>query len=102
MDSNHDEPLIASIDPESDHHIEIGEMKMVTVGEHRLAVIRTTDGVHALDNACPHQGYGLVTGELGLDADGDPAVTCQWHNWKFRVRDGVCTLGEENVASHEV
>lgn len=75
-----------------------GSMRMASVGERRIAVIRTADGaVHALDNACPHQGYGLVTGAL----DGD-VVTCQWHNWKFRVTDGRCLLGEEDVACHQV
>ena len=34
--------------------------------------------------------------------DGDALVTCLWHNWKFRASDGVCVLGEENVAVHTV
>ena len=75
----------------------IGEMKLAKVGEHRVAVIRTASGVHALDNACPHQGYGLVTGVLTGET-----VVCKWHNWKFDVRTGECTQGEENVACHPV
>ena len=67
----------------------IGSTKMTTVGERRVVVIRTASGFHALDNACPHQGYGLATGSL----DGE-LLTCQWHNWKFRVSDGTCVLGE--------
>lgn len=74
-----------------------GDMKLARVGEHRIAVIRTASGIHALDNACPHQGYGLVTGSL----DGE-LVTCQWHNWKFRASDGRCILGEEDVPCHQV
>ena len=74
-----------------------GEMRMAKVGDHRVAVVRTASGVHAVDNACPHQGYGLVTGSL----DGE-LLTCQWHNWKFRVDTGECVLGEENVACHPV
>lgn len=74
-----------------------GDMSLARVGERRVAVIRTATGVHALDNACPHQGYGLVTGSL----DGE-LLTCQWHNWKFRVSDGACMIGEENVACHQV
>ena len=74
-----------------------GEMKMAKVGERRIAVIRTASGIHALDNACPHQGYGLVTGAL----DGE-LLTCQWHNWKFRVDTGECVMGEENVPCHPV
>ena len=74
-----------------------GTMKMATVGERRIAVIHTPSGIHALDNACPHQGYGLVTGALD-----DELVTCQWHNWKFDARDGSCVMGEEGVACHAV
>lgn len=75
----------------------IGDMKMKSVGEHRIAVIRTPSGIHALDNACPHQGYGLVTGSL----DGE-LLTCQWHNWKFDASTGRCIMGEEDVACHHV
>ena len=39
-------------------------MTMATVGDHPIALIRTSKGVVALDNACPHQGYGLTTGSL--------------------------------------
>ncbi len=75
----------------------VGAMKMARVGDHRIVVAHTEAGVFALDNACPHQGYGLVTGAL----DGD-LITCQWHNWKFCVVDGTCEVGEEDVRSHPV
>ncbi|MGI9604897.1 MAG: Rieske 2Fe-2S domain-containing protein [Acidimicrobiales bacterium] len=77
--------------------IDENSMRMAKVGEHRVAVIRTASGVHAIDNACPHQGYGLVTGAL----EGD-LVTCQWHNWKYDVTTGHCVMGEEDVACHAV
>jgi nitrite reductase/ring-hydroxylating ferredoxin subunit len=74
-----------------------GTMKMATVGTRRIVVIRTASGLHALDNACPHQGYGMATGAL----DGE-LITCQWHNWKFDVRDGSCVRGEEAIPCHAV
>jgi nitrite reductase/ring-hydroxylating ferredoxin subunit len=77
--------------------LDVGSMKMVRVGGTPVALIRTEAGVHAIDNACPHQGYGLVTGDL---ADG--VVTCQWHNWKFDAATGTCLVGEEDVACHRV
>ena len=61
------------------------------------ACVRTSDGVFALDHACPHEGYGLTQGTL----DGN-LLTCAWHNWKFRVDDGSCVLGEEDVRTHPV
>ncbi|MFP5579458.1 MAG: Rieske (2Fe-2S) protein [Acidimicrobiia bacterium] len=74
-----------------------GSMKLVKVNGRRVCLIRTAEGVFALDQACPHEGYGLTTGQL----DGN-TVTCAWHNWKFRVSDGRCVLGEEDVVSHDV
>jgi nitrite reductase/ring-hydroxylating ferredoxin subunit len=74
-----------------------GALKMVRVGNRRICLVRLSTGVHALDNACPHEGYGLTQGDLVGDQ-----LTCVWHNWKFRVTDGHCTQGEENVTSHHV
>ncbi|WP_040491881.1 Rieske (2Fe-2S) protein [Ilumatobacter nonamiensis] len=74
-----------------------GSMKMVKVDGQRVCLVRTASGVHALDHACPHEGYGLTQGVL----DGE-TLTCAWHNWKFRVSDGACVLGEENVQTHGV
>lgn len=87
--------VTASIGPVDD--LPVGSMRAATVEGRRVVVARTESGVHVLDNACPHQGYGLATGSF----DGE-SVTCQWHNWKFRVADGVCVMGEENVARHRV
>jgi nitrite reductase/ring-hydroxylating ferredoxin subunit len=75
----------------------VASMKMVRIDGRRLCLVRTGEGVFALDQACPHEGYGLTTGEL----DGD-LLTCAWHNWKFRVSDGRCVLGEEDVRTHRV
>jgi nitrite reductase/ring-hydroxylating ferredoxin subunit len=74
-----------------------GALKMARVGNRRICLVRLSTGVHALDNACPHEGYGLTQGDLAGDQ-----LTCVWHNWKFRVTDGHCTQGEENVTSHRV
>jgi nitrite reductase/ring-hydroxylating ferredoxin subunit len=73
----------------------IGSMKMVRVDDHRLCLIRTSEGVFALDHACPHEGYGMTQGSL----DGN-LITCAWHNWKFRVDDGACVVGEEDITTH--
>ncbi len=74
-----------------------GTMKMVRVEGRRICLVHLSTGLHAIDNACPHEGYGLTQGELVGDQ-----LTCVWHNWKFRVTDGVCTQGEENVDAHTV
>ncbi|MEO7397924.1 MAG: Rieske 2Fe-2S domain-containing protein [Ilumatobacteraceae bacterium] len=98
-------PAVATPSPErtvravvaKESEIALGSMKMSRVGGRRVVVVRTSTGFHALDNACPHEGYGLVQGAL----DGE-MLTCEWHNWKFRVSDGACLMGEEAVTRHDV
>lgn len=75
----------------------VGTLRLARAAGRRLCLVRTSDGVHALDHACPHEGYGLTQGTLE-----DNVLTCAWHNWKFRVDDGTCVLGEENVGTHAV
>ena len=70
-----------------------GELHTIKRDDHQLVAGRDDDGKpFALDNRCPHEGYPLAQGELK-----GCSLTCCWHNWKFDVRDGSCTLGGEAV-----
>ena len=70
-----------------------GTMAAWKHGGEQFVLVHTGEGeVHALDNRCPHEGYPLSSGDLK-----GRALTCCWHNWKFDVKDGACTLGEEPV-----
>ena len=69
-----------------------------TVGDRRIALCRTSTGVHALDNTCPHRGGPLGDGDL----IGEELI-CPWHLWAFDVRTGDCPGGTTiGVAAHEV
>ena len=57
------------------------------------ALFRIGGKVHAIDNACPHEGAPLAQGEV---ANG--VVTCPWHGWTFNP----CTGCSIDPASHEV
>jgi nitrite reductase/ring-hydroxylating ferredoxin subunit len=63
----------------------------------RIALFRTPEGVYAADNRCPHQGYALKDGDIRGDV-----LTCAWHNWKFRITDGQCLFGGENIRTYPV
>jgi nitrite reductase/ring-hydroxylating ferredoxin subunit len=64
----------------------------------QIVLFRLTSGeIHAIDNRCPHEGYPLSTGALK-----DGVLTCEWHNWKFRLCDGACILGGEGVRHYPV
>ena len=75
----------------------IGGMRLVKVDGRRLCLVRLATGIQALDNACPHEGYGLTQGYVR-----DGVLTCAWHNWKFDVATGACIVGEENIRTHTV
>jgi len=65
---------------------------------HQIALFRTTQGtVYAVDNRCPHEGYPLAQGTVS-----GCVLTCNWHNYKFDLRDGECVMGEEAVRSFPV
>ncbi len=75
-----------------------GSLRMARVDGRRLLVAHASDGLHATDLGCPHQGYALSQGDLAADG----TLTCCWHNWKYRLSDGVCLVGEENLRMHQV
>ena len=60
-----------------------GVVHAVAVGERTVAVVRTDDGLHALEGRCPHQGGPLTDGTLC-----DGALRCPWHGYDFAVADG--------------
>jgi nitrite reductase/ring-hydroxylating ferredoxin subunit len=63
----------------------------------RIALFRTSGGIFACDNRCPHQGYALVRGDVK-----DGVLTCAWHNWKFELGTGTCRHGGENIRTYPV
>src|SRR5215467_8634856 len=50
-----------------------------------LALIHTSKGFFALDNACPHTG-----GPLGEGLVQGHTVTCPLHGWQFDCKTGTC------------
>jgi ferredoxin-nitrite reductase len=77
-----------------DGHVYVAELDSLkdgagieaTVGDKVLALFRNGHAVHAVDNACPHEGAPLAEGEL---ADG--CIICPWHAWAFDACSG-CSI----------
>src|SRR5213593_3738980 len=61
-----------------------GEGKTVIVGGKLIAVFRTGETFHAIDDMCPHMGASLAGGYVE-----DGIVTCPWHGWRFQITDGT-------------
>ena len=64
----------------------------------QIAIYQTSSGLFAIDNRCPHEGYPLAEGTI----DDQCVLTCNWHNWKFRLDDGECILGGDHVRAYKV
>lgn len=79
--------------------IPAGGRKVVKTCGKQVALFRASEGgaLFALDNRCPHEGYPLSEGTIK-----DGVLTCDWHNWKFDLRDGACVRGGEDVRSYPV
>src|SRR5437773_10201237 len=50
---------------------------------HSVAIFRTTEGVFAVDNRCPHMGFPLSKGSVE-----DCVLTCHWHHARFDLTSG--------------
>jgi len=61
-----------------------GEGMTVTVGTKLIAVFREAGQFYAIDDVCPHMGASLSGGYLQ-----EGIVTCPWHAWRFRLKDGA-------------
>jgi len=69
-----------------------GQGEAFNVGGRMVAVFCVEGEYLAMDDICPHMGASLGTGHVegGI-------VTCPWHAWRFRVRDG-CWYDNPNPA----
>lgn len=79
----------------------IGAMRIVTVEQVEIGVIRLSDGeVHAMRNYCPHKGAPICKGVVGgtwppcepgelLYGMHNEVLVCPWHGFEYNIRTGV-------------
>ncbi len=77
----------------------VDQMALLHVGERRVVVARTNDGLAAFDDRCPHKGGPLSDGTLSCGV-----VQCPWHGSQFQVQTGAVLHGPANapVRTHHV
>jgi nitrite reductase/ring-hydroxylating ferredoxin subunit len=68
---------------------------VVKLGARQIALFEANGAIYACNNRCPHEGYPLREGTL----DGC-VLTCNWHNWKFDLRDGTNLLGGDRLRTY--
>lgn len=62
-----------------------------------LALYNVGGEFHAIENFCPHKGAPLADGQLC-----GHTVECDWHGWRFDVRNGHCLTNASTVESYTV
>jgi 3-phenylpropionate/trans-cinnamate dioxygenase ferredoxin subunit len=84
-------PSSAFIDVAALADIPSGRGLPVRFGAHSIALFKVGEGVHAIENECPHAGSALAGGRLS-----GCLVRCPSHGLPFDVRDG-CMPGNRDL-----
>jgi len=72
--------------------------KVVRKNGKQVLLIAAGERIFAIANRCPHEGYPLSEGTLAADC----LLTCNWHNWKFDLRNGAALVGRDPVRTYPV
>lgn len=76
------------LDVASEGDLEVGQMKLLRIGDRRIVLARTEDGYRAFQDACTHKGGPLADGALICGT-----VQCPWHGSQFDVTSGEVKAG---------
>jgi nitrite reductase/ring-hydroxylating ferredoxin subunit/uncharacterized membrane protein len=81
------------------HGLAVNQMKLVHVGDTRVAVGRTGKGYVAFQDRCTHRGGPLSDGTLMCGT-----VQCPWHGSQFDVHTGEVKAGpaEKNIETYDM
>jgi nitrite reductase/ring-hydroxylating ferredoxin subunit/uncharacterized membrane protein len=77
-----------SIDVGSADQLQTDQMKLLHVGDERIALARTESGFAAFSDRCTHKGGPLSDGTLACGV-----VQCPWHGSQFDVTTGEVRQG---------
>jgi nitrite reductase/ring-hydroxylating ferredoxin subunit len=73
-----------------------GDRAVVEADGRQILLLRAGGKLHALDNACPHEGNPLVEGEVLGDQ-----LECAYHGWRFDLATGACLYGDDAARRYE-
>jgi nitrite reductase/ring-hydroxylating ferredoxin subunit len=69
----------------------------------QILVVKAPQGIFAVPNRCPHEGYPLSEGVLSEGAlAGGCVLTCHWHNWKFDLASGDTLVGGDRLVRYPI
>ncbi|MEO6135686.1 MAG: Rieske 2Fe-2S domain-containing protein [Ginsengibacter sp.] len=62
----------------------------IIVEDKEICLVKTTNGIRACSNKCPHAGGKMAEGKI----DSHQNIVCCVHNYHFNLEHGRDTLGE--------
>lgn len=73
--------------------IRIGKLSEIPPGSYiekrffarRVTVFNVNGSLYGMDAECRHMKASLSCGKID-----DGIITCPWHGWKYRLKDGLC------------
>jgi nitrite reductase/ring-hydroxylating ferredoxin subunit len=74
-----------------------GGRAVVAADGHEVLLLHVGGAVHALANACPHEGNPLADGKILGDQ-----LECAYHGWRFDLESGACLVGARSVRRYDV
>ncbi|NVJ98087.1 MAG: Rieske 2Fe-2S domain-containing protein [Alphaproteobacteria bacterium] len=91
---------------EGEHWLNLGNIpELAEKGRHvvkvdgkQIALFQTEEGLFAINNRCPHEGYPLSEGTLN---DGC-TLACNWHGWSFNLKSGKAVQGRDPVNTYPI
>lgn len=77
----------------------VGKCKAVDVQGVKIVLVRTADGVFALEDSCSHLGAPLSQGFVTKSS-----ITCEWHGASFSLKTGEAESApaKDPVTTYEV
>lgn len=79
-----------------------GKMERRIIMNEPIVVGRTKEGkAFALRDVCPHRAAPLSAGRMVKEADGETAIECPYHGWRFKA-DGACSAIPSLVSDQEM
>lgn len=71
----------------------VGEV--VYAAGRKLCFMRTSEGVFAIEDKCPHNGFPLSQGKLSQDGK---SIVCPMHRYQYNLQTGRCSHSSGGAA----
>ncbi|MDZ4715040.1 MAG: Rieske 2Fe-2S domain-containing protein [Cytophagales bacterium] len=62
----------------------MNQPRQLIVGSKRICLVRTDDGIRAVEDKCTHNGESLSKGKVNYLGE----VVCPWHSYRFNLATG--------------